>query len=88
MSRVERKAREKRKLKFSVIGAILLVAGVSLAFFPFLTNVYSRHILGAGNVENPELLREEDSTPALSAYEEALEHRQEVEEEFVEPPPL
>ena len=87
MSRVERKAREKRKLMFSVIGTILLVAGVSLAFFPFLTNVYSRHILGAGNVETPELLREEDSSPALSAYEEALEHRREVEEEFVEPPP-
>ena len=89
MSRVERKAREKRKLMFSVIGTILLVAGVSLAFFPFLTNVYSRHILGAGNVENTELLREEDSSPALSAYEEALEHRREVEAE-VEPgePPV
>ena len=87
MSRVERKAREKRKLTLSVIGTILLVAGVSLAFFPFLTNVYNRQILGAAHVESPELLREEDSTPAVSAYEEALERRQETDEETGDPLP-
>ena len=85
MSRLERKAREKRKLRYSVIGTILLVAGVSLAFFPFLTNIYSRHILGAGNVETPELLREEDSSPALSAYEEALEKRGDPRDVETEP---
>ena len=89
MSRLERKAREKRRFMLSVIGTILLVAGVSLAFFPFLTNVYSRHILGAGYVENPELLREENPTPVVTTttYEEALERWQEAEEVSVEPPP-
>ena len=85
MSRLARKAREKRKRTLSVIGTILLVAGVSLAFFPFLTNVYSRHILGAGNVETPEPVREEDGSPALSAYEDALERRGEEKAEPGEP---
>ena len=86
MSRVERKARETRKTRLSIIGTILLVAGVSLAFFPFLTNVYSRHILGAGNVETPGLIQEEDSSPAISAHEEALEYQRGIETAPVEKP--
>ena len=45
MNSKKRRARFNRKTTYSVIGTILLVAGVSLALSPLLTNVYARFFL-------------------------------------------
>jgi len=77
MSRMEKEARERWRTKHILYGTLLLLAGASLALFPFFTNVYSKHILGAAEVEPVAVeIREVDASPAISVYEEALERFQ------------
>ncbi len=75
MSRMERKARESRRKRRIVFGTLLILAGASLALFPFFTNVYSKHVLRAAEVE-PADIWEENVSPAITFYEEALERFQ------------
>ena len=45
MSRMKRRLRENRRLIRSFVGMLILIAGLSLAFFPYLTNAYTRYFL-------------------------------------------
>ena len=45
MSRVQRRVRENRRLIRSFVGMLIIIAGLSLAFFPYLTNAYTRYFL-------------------------------------------
>ena len=87
MSRLERKAREKRRIRYILIGSLLILAGASLALFPYFTNVYNRHILGAGNV-NLQDIKEEDGSPAIATNGEPRDERREVAQEEPEERPV
>jgi len=66
-----------KRSRRSLIGTLLIVAGVSLALFPFLTNIYNQHFLAApvgeeilelleGELpEEQEILEEQEENPAL-----------------------
>lgn len=43
--RLQRRAREKHRLICSVMGTLLLIAGLPLALFPYLTNAYNQFFL-------------------------------------------
>jgi len=77
MSRLERKTRENKRIRYILIGLLLILAGASLVFFPFLTNVYNRHILKAGEVDLQEI-KEDDGSPAIASNGEAREERRET----------
>lgn len=74
MIKKKRAGDKKQRLRF-LISMLLIAAGVSLALFPFLANLYNRHILRAGEVEMSEPLKEEEGSPAIPSFDGLSENR-------------
>lgn len=69
MLRKERRAGEKRRLIRSITGIVVLIVGLTLALFPYLTNAYTRYFLAEPVQEEiAELLErveEEEESPLI-----------------------
>ena len=62
MTLEKREARGNRRLISSYVGILILIAGLSLAFFPYLTNAYTRYFLANPADEEIVILLENERT--------------------------
>ena len=89
MWREKRRARENRRLIHSVVGMLILIAGVTLAFFPFLTNAYTHYFLAEPVQEEiAELLKDDGEIPFILEPEEPVEKPVEQEQQVDYPEAL
>ncbi|NLC12144.1 MAG: class E sortase [Firmicutes bacterium] len=80
MDRKKKRAKELKRTKRSLIGTLLILAGVSLALFPLLTNVYSSYFLAEAVEEEVK----EQLTAEAESLSPAVTYPEEIEEEVFE----